>query len=168
MRYLKYGALLGILLFATSYAQAQVSVRVGIGFGPVYEGYVEPPVCPYGYFDYYPYACAPYGYYGPTYFVRGVFIGVGPWYRGRFDRDRFDRDRRFYIDRERGDRNFDRGRDFRSEGRDRGGFREGGDFRHQDNQRRGDFRSFGRGDDHRGGRSRGDRGGHGHGHGRHH
>ncbi|HEV2304560.1 MAG TPA: hypothetical protein VGR93_03505 [Candidatus Acidoferrales bacterium] len=95
MRYLKYVALLGILLFAANYAQAQVSV--GIGIGPVYgeRVYVPPPACPYGYYDYYPYDCAPYGYYGPNYFVRGVFIGVGPWYRGHWDRDRYwgDRDR---------------------------------------------------------------------------
>ena len=38
-----------------------------------------PPVCPYGYYSYYPYACAPYGYYGPSWFSGGVFIGVGPW-----------------------------------------------------------------------------------------
>jgi hypothetical protein len=40
------------------------------------------PVCPYGYFDYAPYACTPYGYYGPDFFVGGVFIGTGPWFRG--------------------------------------------------------------------------------------
>ena len=40
------------------------------------------PVCPYGYFDYAPYDCAPYGYYGPDWFVGGVFLGVGPWFHG--------------------------------------------------------------------------------------
>ena len=40
------------------------------------------PVCPYGYFDYAPYDCAPYGYYGPDWFVGGAFIGAGPWFRG--------------------------------------------------------------------------------------
>jgi hypothetical protein len=40
------------------------------------------PDCPYGYFDYAPYSCAPYGYYGPDWFVGGVFIGAGPWFRG--------------------------------------------------------------------------------------
>jgi hypothetical protein len=35
-------------------ASAQVSVSVGVA-----------PVCPYGYFSYAPYDCAPYGYYGP-------------------------------------------------------------------------------------------------------
>ena len=28
-----------------------------------------PPSCPYGYYSYYPYACAPYGYYGSDYFI---------------------------------------------------------------------------------------------------
>src|SRR5580658_7657608 len=32
----------------------------------------------YGYFSYAPYTCAPYGYYGPDWFVGGVFIGAGP------------------------------------------------------------------------------------------
>lgn len=54
-------------------ADAQVSVGVNIG---------EPPVCPYGYYDVPPYACAPYGYYGPEWFVNGVFIGAGPWFHG--------------------------------------------------------------------------------------
>jgi hypothetical protein len=40
-------------------------------------------VCPYGYFDYPPYECAPYGYYGPEWFTGGVFIGAGPWFHGR-------------------------------------------------------------------------------------
>lgn len=158
MRYLRYVALLGIFLFAASFAQAQVSVRVGIGFAPVYQGYVAPPVCAYGYYGYYPYDCAPYGYYGPEYFVRGVFIGIGPWYRGRFDRDRFDRDRRFFFDREHHDRDFDRGRDFRFEDRNRNRFRDRGDFRRGDDDRRGDFRSFDRGDDQGRGRFHGDRG----------
>lgn len=54
-------------------AEAQVSIGVGVG--------VE-PVCPYGYYDYVPYTCAPYGYYGPEWFSGGLFIGVGPWFRG--------------------------------------------------------------------------------------
>ncbi len=37
-------------------APGQVSIGVNLGGGP--------PVCPYGYFDYAPYDCAPYGYYG--------------------------------------------------------------------------------------------------------
>ena len=103
MRYLKYVALLAVLMVPLAYSQAQVAVGVGIGVGP---GYVAagPPVCSYGYYDYYPYACAPYGFYGPSYFVDGLFIGAGPWYhwghpvgfwnRG-YDRDGW-RDRGYY------------------------------------------------------------------------
>ena len=40
------------------------------------------PICPYGYFDYPPYDCAPYGYYGPDWFIGGLFIGAGPWFHG--------------------------------------------------------------------------------------
>ncbi|MFZ0747098.1 MAG: hypothetical protein WAM85_22035 [Terracidiphilus sp.] len=61
------------LCFAVSAPKAQAQVSVSIG--------VE-PVCPYGYFDYPPYACAPYGYYGPEWFQGGVFIGAGPWFHG--------------------------------------------------------------------------------------
>ena len=43
------------------------------------------PACPYGYYDYAPYACAPYGYYGPEWFGGGVFIGAGPWFHGPAD-----------------------------------------------------------------------------------
>jgi hypothetical protein len=52
-------------------APAQVSVSIGAA-----------PVCPYGYFDYAPYDCAPYGYYGPDWFVGGLFVGAGPWFHG--------------------------------------------------------------------------------------
>src|ERR1700686_1796640 len=84
MRYLRYLALLGIFMLAAGYSQAQVSV--GIGVGPSY-GYVGvAPVCSYGYYDSYPYECAPYGFYGPDYFVGGVFIGAGPWYNSYYGR----------------------------------------------------------------------------------
>lgn len=64
--------LVGILFAAqTPRTQAQVSVSIGVA-----------PVCPYGYFDYPPYDCAPYGYYGPEWFDGGVFIGAGPWFHG--------------------------------------------------------------------------------------
>lgn len=43
------------------------------------------PLCPYGYYDYDPYACAPYGYYGPEWFSGGLFIGAGPWFDGPAD-----------------------------------------------------------------------------------
>jgi hypothetical protein len=50
---------------------------VGVGIGVA-----GPPACAYGYYPDYPYACAPYGYYGPSYFANGVFIGAGPWFHG--------------------------------------------------------------------------------------
>src|SRR3954462_2942339 len=85
MRYLKYFAFLGILVGIAA-VSAPAQVAVGVGIGPRY-GYVSgPPVCTYGYYDYYPYTCAPYGYYGPEYFVGGVFIGAGPWYNGYYGR----------------------------------------------------------------------------------
>jgi hypothetical protein len=87
MRYLGVLALLGLVAIPAGFAQAQ-RVSVGIGFGgPVYAGpaYVVPaPVCAYGYYPDYPYACAPYGYYGPSWFSGGVFIGAGPWFHGGF------------------------------------------------------------------------------------
>ncbi len=85
MKILRYLAVLAIFLVPATFAHAQVRVGVGIGL-PVYGGpvYYAPPVCAYGYYDYPPYACAPYGYYGPDWFVGGVFIGAGPWFRGGF------------------------------------------------------------------------------------
>ena len=61
------------LLVGTAAAPAQISVGVNIG---------PEPGCPYGYFDYAPYNCSPYGYYGPDWFHSGIFIGAGPWHRG--------------------------------------------------------------------------------------
>ncbi len=86
LRYLRFFGLLGICLavglFSASNAQAQ---RLTFGVGIVAPAYYGPaPVCAYGYYDYYPYACAPYGFYGPDWFVGGVFIGAGPWYRGYY------------------------------------------------------------------------------------
>src|SRR5271169_3860046 len=80
MRFLKYLALFSILLLAAGSAHAQVAVRFGVG--PVGVAVGPAPVCAYGYYGYYPYACAPYGYYGPAYFIGGAFIGAGPWYHG--------------------------------------------------------------------------------------
>jgi hypothetical protein len=93
LRYLKFFGLLaiflGIGLFSASNANAQ-RVTFGVGIGaPVYYG--EAPVCTYGYYDYYPYACAPYGYYGPDWFVGGVFIGAGPWYHSYYGRGYYGR-----------------------------------------------------------------------------
>lgn len=50
---------------------AQISVNIGVA-----------PACPYGYYDYSPYGCAPYGYYGPEWFHGSAFIGAGPWFHG--------------------------------------------------------------------------------------
>jgi hypothetical protein len=79
MKYLRYVALLAVLAMPFAYAQAAVTVGVGIGGVGVVAG---APVCAYGYYPDYPYACAPYGYYGPSWFAGGVFIGAGPWYHG--------------------------------------------------------------------------------------
>src|ERR1700676_2347769 len=118
MKYLTICCLVGICMFSVSLAHAQ-RFSVGIGVGPVYAGpeYVGPaPVCEYGYYDYYPYACAPYGFYGPEWFSSGVFIGAGPWYRGYYG------DRGFYGGRGFVGRDYDRyeGRGFNRgyEGRD--------------------------------------------------
>jgi hypothetical protein len=143
VRYLKSLALFLVLLALPAlHSQAQVAIRVGVNIGPSYGVYHAPPVCEWGFYPTYPFGCAPYGYYGPEWFVNGVFIGAGPWhnfyyvrptyyrpyyfrsvwYVNRFhDRDRFIRDVRF-RDRDRGFRefrehevhghDFDRGRSF--------------------------------------------------------
>jgi hypothetical protein len=94
MRYLRYVALLAVLMLPVAYSQAQVQAGVAVGNDQAYadqgydQGYADPgpgyvngpPVCSYGYYSYYPYACAPYGFYGPQWFASGVFIGAGPWY----------------------------------------------------------------------------------------
>ena len=79
LRYLGVLAVLGLgfALAPASQANAQVSVGIGVGGYPY-----AAPVCSYGYYDYAPYACAPYGYYGPEWFNGGVFIGAGPWFHG--------------------------------------------------------------------------------------
>src|ERR1700683_4568123 len=58
-------------MLAAPTTQAQVSVNIGVA-----------PECPYGYYDVPPYDCAPYGYYGPEWFVGGAFVGAGPWFHG--------------------------------------------------------------------------------------
>jgi len=79
MRYLKYLALLAVLA-ALSAIPSQAQVSIGVQIGPSYGFYNVPPVCPYGYYPDYPFGCAPYGYWGPEWFVDGVFVGAGPWY----------------------------------------------------------------------------------------
>lgn len=147
MRYLKYVGLFGLLVIlagvAAPAAHAQVRFSVGIGVGPGYVApapvYVGPPLdCLYGYYGYYPYACAPYGYYGPDYFANGAFIGAGPWFRGFYrgyyrpgyryfgrDYDREFRDRDRFRDFHRGDE-FRGGNQFRGHDGFHGGrFHEG-------------------------------------------
>jgi hypothetical protein len=75
LKYLALAAVVGTCFAATApKVDAQVVVGVGVA-----------PECPYGYYDYAPYPCAPYGYYGPEWFAGGVFIGAGPWFRGHPD-----------------------------------------------------------------------------------
>jgi hypothetical protein len=149
MRSLKYLLLLAALALPATYSQAQVSIGVQVG---------APPVCEYGYYDYSPYACAPYGYWGPEWFADGFFIGAGPWYhyyyrhpeffvggfggwrrfdhdRG-FDRGRFDRDRRF--EGRRSDHGFDRdGFQHFNGGHANNGFRGGSSFQGRETSRGG-------------------------------
>ncbi len=71
-KYLATFAVVGICFAMTApKIDAQVTINIGV-----------PPECPYGYYDYAPYTCAPWGYYGPEWFTGGVFIGAGPWYHG--------------------------------------------------------------------------------------
>jgi hypothetical protein len=136
MRYTKYLVLLVVLVVPAIYSQAQVAI--GVQIGPDYGLYNPPPVCTYGYYPYYPYACAPYGYWGPEWFVSGAFIGAGPWYHFYYTHPTYYR--RFYGGREfayrggfehfHGDRGF-RGEEHRVISGDRGfhggeRFRDGG------------------------------------------
>lgn len=77
MRYptMLIAALAAIVLLAPAPRASAAQVGIAVNIGPA-------PVCPYGYFDYAPYNCAPYGYYGPEWFSGGVFIGAGPWFHG--------------------------------------------------------------------------------------
>lgn len=164
MRYLKYFALVGAMIFAAGAANAQVRVGIGIGVGP---GVVEvgpPPVCTWGYYAYYPYACAPYGYYGPDWFVNGVFVGAGPWYHRFYGRGY---GHPFYH-RDLDDRHFYR-HDFDDHHFDRRGFERQGHYRGFDRGRDGHFdrgNHGGRGNEFHGG-GHGHDGGHDHGGGFH-
>jgi hypothetical protein len=66
-----FAALTVAVLCSAPVGAGQVSINIGVA-----------PVCPYGYFSYPPYDCAPYGYYGPDWFSAGIFIGAGPWFHG--------------------------------------------------------------------------------------
>lgn len=158
MRYLRLLAVLGICLIPAGAAQAQ-RVVVGVGIGaPVYYG--PPPVCAYGYYPYSPYACVPYGYYGPEWFVNGVFIGAGPWFHGFYGRPVF-RGHRDFDDWHSFDRGFrrdfdDHDRGWGDRGRSERRFHGGRDFHGGSSRGGGGF--------HGGGRSHGGGGFHGHGH----
>src|ERR1700684_2748611 len=73
-KYLSLAALAAAIPFVAS-QRSQAQVSVGINLGPA-------PACPYGYYDYAPYNCAPYGFYGSEWFTSGIFIGAGPWFHG--------------------------------------------------------------------------------------
>lgn len=66
---------LALVCFAGFSVKSEAQVSVSVQIGPE-------PICPYGYFNYAPYGCAPFGYYGPQWFAGGVFLGAGPWFRG--------------------------------------------------------------------------------------
>ena len=68
-------SVLALALLAGASPRASAQISIGVNLGPA-------PVCPYGYFDYPPYNCAPYGYYGPDWFDGGIFLGAGPWFHG--------------------------------------------------------------------------------------
>jgi hypothetical protein len=75
MKWFKLFTLVAVAAFCLTVAVPQSQARVGVVIGVA-------PACPYGYYPYAPYECAPYGYYGPEWFADGVFIGAGPWYHG--------------------------------------------------------------------------------------
>src|SRR3984885_7260306 len=71
-KFLAIAALAGICFtIAAPKVEAQININIGVA-----------PECPYGYYDYSPYGCAPYGYYGPEWFHGRVFVGAGPWFHG--------------------------------------------------------------------------------------
>lgn len=166
-----------VFMAAPQSRAAQISFSINIG---------PQPVCPYGYFPYRPYNCAPYGYYGPAWFPNGIFIGAGPWFRGprgfhgwvnrRFDprygyRGRLPRrgehERHWRYDRHfRGTYEYD-GRGNRWNGHDNG--HHYGQYKHREYDH-GNGRGHGdHGNPHdRGNHGHGDHGDHGHGHGHDH
>jgi hypothetical protein len=78
MRLTKYALLTAVAAAAVCLlpaARSHAQISVGINIGPE-------PSCPYGYYDYPPFNCAPDGYYGPEWFVGGRFIGAGKWFHG--------------------------------------------------------------------------------------
>ena len=76
MRYLKVFGVGG----GSDGAAGLFAVFAGAGGGGCGVGYGPPVVALTATTIIIPYACAPYGYYGPDWFAGGVFIGAGPWY----------------------------------------------------------------------------------------
>jgi hypothetical protein len=162
-RILAMAAIAGICLaIAVPKASAQVNINIGVA-----------PACPYGYFDYAPYNCAPFGYYGPSWFSGGIFIGAGPWFGGP---EGF----RGYVDRRYdprfGYRGYLPGRGERADwGRHRGwehhfhGTDARQEYRHDNGNHYGQYKEHGnphdngRGNDHGNGHGNGHDNGHGHG-----
>src|SRR5467141_2566423 len=114
MRYLKYAALLAICMFVAAAPSHAQRVVVGVGVGPAYYG--PAPVCAYGYYGYYPYACAPYGYYGRDFDHDRGFRGREGFEHRGFDRGGF----------RGGDRGFHGGEGFHGGSRDFHGSDHGG------------------------------------------
>jgi len=76
-KYLAVATIAGFCLtLGAPRVKSDVHLNVNIGAAPV---------CPYGYYPYPPYDCAPWGYYGPEWFPNGIFIGAGPWFHGPHD-----------------------------------------------------------------------------------
>lgn len=73
---LKFLVLFGVVAVGFAISPPRANAQVAVQIGPA-------PVCPYGYFDYPPYECAPYGYYGPEWFANGIFMAPA---RGITDR----------------------------------------------------------------------------------
>jgi len=71
----KFFGFAALAVFAVATGATRAAAQVNFVFGVA-------PICPYGYYDYAPYNCAPDGYYGPEWFVGGVFIGAGDWFHG--------------------------------------------------------------------------------------
>ena len=75
MNRLEYLVVAAVAAVCFPAAATRAVAQIGVSIGPA-------PVCPYGYFDYPPCACASHGYDGPEWIVGGVFIGARPWFRG--------------------------------------------------------------------------------------
>jgi hypothetical protein len=76
-KFISLAAAVAVIGF-TAATSSQAAVDVGVNLAAA-------PACPYGYYDYAPYRCAPYGFYGPEWFNGGVFLGAGPWFHGHQD-----------------------------------------------------------------------------------